>query len=1114
MLALLLALQAAQQTPPTQPYLPYVAPASDEGQQAIAKMKAPEGFEVKLWAAEPRLANPVAMYVTNAGECYVAETFRIKSGVDDIRDHMDWLDDDLACRSVDDRVAYLRKHLGASFDADYTKDHERVRWLADTDGDGRADKDAVFADHFNTPADGIIAGVLEHQGKVYATCMPSLWELSDTDGDHIADAKRILSTGYGIRFALIGHDLHGLRIGPDGKLYFSCGDRGLNVPREGREPLLNQFNGAVLRCDLDGSNLEVFATGLRNPQELVFDDYGELWTVDNNSDGGDQARLVHVVEGMDAGWRQAYQWLTEPNLRGPWNDELLWKPHFDGQAAYIVPPLANICDGPSGLAYNPGTALGGDYANHFFICDFRGEASSSSIQTFTVKPKGSSFELDSIEKFLKGGLITDCDFGPDGALWFSDWVSGWNKTGKGRIYRLESKKVHPEAAQVKQLLTADWTAMSDANVRGMLVSSDQRVRFLSQFELVRRKKKQLLLRLAQDPTATKLARLHAIWGAGQLGAREVVQLVEDAELDPELRAAAIRVVGEIHASGPWAPHLASNLAAVALALDSESPIVRRAAATALGSGLTALDAEAHGLHARVYDMLDAVGESDPALRSSLVRVLTRLPARQTVTRFSPSAAKYSWDLAEASSRSSPYSRLGAVVALRRLHDVGIASFLEDADPRVVVEAARGIYDEQITEAMPALAKLIERADLKTTALVRRVLYANFRLGERANAEALADFAARGDADELHRWEAVELLSKWAEPPGRDGFTGEWWPLPKRDAAFLPELVESMRAKGILKASTRVVASWIALAERCKATQVAPTLCAMAGDLSLDASLRASCIGAASALASETLEPGLAELAVDPEAKVRAATLRATHRSTPKRAYPLLADAAGHGSVEERRVAYALLAEMDDPRVDALFTTEVARHIAGLVPPECALDLVLAAEKRSDRSVRAVLKSLAAARAIDSDLAPFVDSLVGGDRERGKRVLREKAETSCLRCHKIEWGEGGQVGPDLRGLSKRSTRVDMLESIVDPNRRIARGFENWLFVCEDDVPVAGVILEENDRVVKVRTSQDEIVELDRASIVERRRDLSSMPQDVSKFLSREEMRDLIEYLASL
>src|SRR5205807_763403 len=170
--------------------------------------------------------------------------------------------------------------------------------------------------------------------------------------------------GYGVRFGFIGHDLHGLRFGPDGKLYFSIGDRGLRVETEGRT-VSSTETGAVLRCNPDGSGLEIVATGLRNPQELVFDQYGDLFTGDNNSDSGDEARWVYLVEGGDSGWRVGYQFMENPYSRGPFNEEKLWHPHFEGQAAYIVPPIANISSGPSGVAYFPGTGLPARFQDHF-----------------------------------------------------------------------------------------------------------------------------------------------------------------------------------------------------------------------------------------------------------------------------------------------------------------------------------------------------------------------------------------------------------------------------------------------------------------------------------------------------------------------------------------------------------------------------------------------------------------------------------------------------------------------------------------------------------------------------------------------------------------------------
>ena len=101
----------------------------------------------------------------------------------------------------------------------------------------------------------------------------------------------------------------------------------------------------------------------------------------SQAEKGDRARWVHVIEGGDSGWRYSYQWITEPVARGPWNDEKLWHPAHEGQAAYLVPPIANLADGPSGLTYYPGTGLTPEYDGHFFLCDFRGDASASGIHT-------------------------------------------------------------------------------------------------------------------------------------------------------------------------------------------------------------------------------------------------------------------------------------------------------------------------------------------------------------------------------------------------------------------------------------------------------------------------------------------------------------------------------------------------------------------------------------------------------------------------------------------------------------------------------------------------------------------------------------------------------------
>jgi putative heme-binding domain-containing protein len=135
-----------------------------------------------------------------------------------------------------------------------------------------------------------------------------------------------------------------------------------------------------------------------------------------------------------------------------------------------------------------------------------------------------------------------------------------------------------------------------------------------------------------------------------------------------------------------------------------------------------------------------------------------------------------------------------------------------------------------------------------------------------------------------------------------------------------------------------------------------------------------------------------------------------------------------------------------------------------------------------------------------------------ERYQGHFYLH-KAEVSCVRCHRVK-GEGGEVGPDLTGVGTRQNREYLLESIVDPNRQIAKGFETVILELSNGQVVSGILKEENTTELRLMTAEGELVTVPRAQIEERQTGKSAMPQDTIKSLTKSEVRDLVEFLAGL
>lgn len=1075
----------AQENPPD------IKGPSNEGQLAIEGFQIPDFLQAKLWAAEPMLANPVAFGIDEQGRVYVCETFRQQKGVEDNRGHMNWLETDLSLQTVEDRLKMFKTFLGDDV-VEYTQAEDRIRLLEDTDQDGAADKSTVFADGFNDILDGTGAGVLAYNGDVYYTCIPKLYKLKDTNGDGQADDQTALHHGFGVRVAFRGHDMHGLILGPDGRLYFSIGDRGYHVITPEGNRLVRPDTGAVFRCELDGSNLEEFAYGLRNPQELAFDDYGNLFTGDNNSDSGDQARWVYVVEGGDTGWRMSFQYLPD---RGPWNRERMWYPYRADdettavQPAYIVPPIVNISDGPSGLVCYPGIGFGEEYRGRFFLADFRGSSGQSGIRQFAVQPKGATFEFIDHGWLLQSILATDVDFGYDGKMYVTDWVDGWNGPGKGRIYTFTHQNDTSQASveSAADIMRAGFANRSNGSLAKLCSHPDRRIRQRAQFALVERNAADTLLTIAQQSDAV-VPRLHGIWGLGQLlrrgqlPAERLLAFLNDSEA--EVRAQALSVLGDAQSEAAYSGFIN--------AVRNGTPREQYFAALGL-SKLGKRDASE-----AIEEMLTQNRDEDPILRHAGVLALKGIHSAEQLSQ-----------LADVSRPESV--RLAAVVALRRQAAPQLVNFLSDPATPIVVEAARAIHDLGIHDALPALAKLPFTTDAPD-ALLRRVMNANFRLGGAENALVVAQMAANAKLSEALRLEATQQLLQWDAPPVLDRVTNLYRPLDPRSLDTAEPAVRR-NLGAMMTGSSRLKTAAIKLAARYRVQDIASYLHETFQDSQNSAEMRVEALHALHAVNADGLPEMLKHAAEDGSDQVRATALELLARISPDAAIPQLEQALQHGTRIERQSAVRVLASLQIPSADRVLLNALDRFAAGEVAPEIQLDLLLAAEQKNSEEFREKIAKIDMNRDASDPLAQYRECLEGGSVERGIEVFFGNAAASCRRCHKVK-GDGSDVGPDLSAVAKENSREYLLESIVNPNAKIAKGFETVVFAMDDGRLVSGIIKGEDEETFRVMKPMGEIVIVEKDKIDAQAKGQSGMPADMAKQLSKSDIRDLVEYLSTL
>ncbi len=1009
----------------------------DEPAKVSDRLRVPEGFVIEPVAGPPLVDRPIVADLDELGRLYVADSSGSNAPV----------------------AEQLRNPT-----------HRVVR-LEDTDGDGRFDRSTVFADRLMFPE-----GAMWLDGSLYVAAPPSIWKLTDDDGDGVAERREEWFRGKTLTGC--ANDLHGPYLGPDGRIYWCKGaDAEQTYPRAGRSPLVTRA-AHIFRSRVDGSEIEpVMTGGMDNPVEVAFTPGGErifTTTFLQEPEGGRRDGIIHDIYGGIYG-----------KVRGGLENHLR-------TGREVMPVLVHLGPAaPSGLTRRESDAWGPDYRDNLFAALFN----LRKVTRHVLTPEGSTFHATT-EDFLTS---TDPDFHPtdvledaDGSLLVLD-TGGWYKlccpTSQlakaevlGAIYRI--RKADTRRVDDPRGLKLGWGNPSHDELASRL--DDPR-------PVIRRRATGFLARLGPSslPTLARViregksveARRSAVWATTRVdhpGARDATRLALD-DPDATVRQAALNAISL------WRDRAAVSPLLRVLKRDASAG--RRVAAEALGR---------IGAAEAVPALLDAAEiPADRPLDHALTLALIEI-GDSDATR-------------EGLKRANPDVRRAALIALDQMPNghLGpevIVAELDAVDPELR-EAAGWIvgrhpeWASTVADALPGWMAAwpgktqVQRGDLER------------RIGEFAGAGAVQDLLGT-------------YLDDAAAP--LDG------KLMVLRALNRPAL--SLRSEGLSRALVRLVVSpEDALARQAvlsvRNLLVVPSL---SGKL-LEALLRRGSLATASAesriesLAS--IAPGRlvpdrelfdflrGQLASDGPVTQRlmAADVLAQARLGVDDLVSLTAELPEAGPLvldrllpcflksTEDRVGLALVEALGRPSPPSGLRVATLRDLLEPfgAPVKAAAEPLFAAIHQSEAAQRGRLDALLAASA-------------GGDARLGREVFNG-SKAACVTCHAIGY-LGGKVGPDLTRIGEVRTRRDLLEAIAYPSASFVRGYEPVQVATKQGVVVSGVLRTETPEAIVLVTGPEKEARIAREEIDELRPGtVSVMPAGLEQQLTAGELGDLLTFL---
>ncbi len=917
---------------------------------------------------------------------------------------------------------------------------DRILILEDTNGDGVADSKKVFYQGNDVNS---ALGICVLGNRVIVSCAPNVLVFTDENGDDVPDKKELLFTKSGQ--PQHDHSLHAFVFGPDGKLYWNFGNTGKVVnDKLGKQvvdvngiPVIDArkpyIGGMAFRCDLDGSNFEVLAHNFRNNYELAVDSFGTVWQSDNDDDGNRAVRINYVMRHGNFGYKDELTGAGWRTTRTGMKKEIPLR-HWHLNDPGVVPNLLQTGAGsPTGICFYEGTLLPAQYQNAIIHAD----AGPNIVRAYPVKNSGAGYSA-TIEPILEGVKDkwfrpSDVCVAPDGSIFIADWYDpgvgghGMGDTKRGRIFRIAppGKKYHVPKYDFK-------TAKGSAEALKNPAVSVRAIAWMT-FAKMGAEAEPALQELLKSKNTHHQAR--ALWLLTNIAGKSD-EYVQHAIKDNN---SSIRITG-LRMAERYKVDLVKTIKQL---VHDSSPQVRRECAVMLK---------------------DVQSNELPKLWAKLA---------------SQYDGKDRWYL----------EALGIGASMN--WDACLNAWLSQVGNQWNSASGRDIIWRSRAKVTPRyLAKIL--IDSNRTA-----------------EESLRYFRAFDFLDSANTQAALKQII-FDKHSGKN----------KREIIYATEALTRLNGININKHSEyRDVVNKVLDSSR-GTTLFLQMITKFQVQNRYDDVLKIAVTNSNSTLGvNATLlllnrkQQQLLESSINnKDAKIALNSIKVLGTTADNRAVPLLLQVLTNNKKElaQRQAAIIALGKSRKGAIKLITMSEKKQIDDSLTASVAA---TLHSVRWQDVKKRTVKIFPLPATKNKEPLPPIADLIkMRGNASKGKIVFNTTG--TCAKCHQVN-GVGKQIGPDLSEIGKKLSRLAMIQSILFPSASISHNYETYAVVLENGTQVSGVLVSQTDEMVTIKTAEAIVRTIPRSEIDEIvKKSVSMMPADLQKVMTVDDLKNVIEYLTTL